>query len=299
MTRAVGLDDAGAAAKVALAVPVDALTALVGDLAAGESLEERVFRTARTCLDRAGIGQTDIDAVVISADDVADGRSITTMLHATAAGSYWHDEIRVTNGSLTALGLAAMRVAAGLSERVLVVSWWLPTADPAAIARASLDAAYGRGLAGPERLTAGYSCGASAACLVGGDLAEPSACVLEAVAFGQADYHAWLTGTDEPAGLLGRVGARLAAQVAPFEGSGELATAPGEADWTPFEVAAGLPEGWRRRGGDGHGHATGLVQLAGIAAELRAGETAVVAATGVPPMLQAEAVSVRMGPAVA
>ena len=61
-----------------------------------------------------------IDAVVIAADDLADGRSITTMLHATAAGAYLKDEIRTTNGSLVSPRVSApCGYKAGFSKTVL------------------------------------------------------------------------------------------------------------------------------------------------------------------------------------
>jgi hypothetical protein len=272
------------------------LTAVVGDLAAGESIEERIFATVRACLDSAGCEQSDVDAVVLAADDVADGRSITTMLHATAAGSYRRDEIRVTNGSLTALGLAALRVAAGLARRVLTVSWWLPTADVTSIGLAGLDAAYGRGIADPARLADGFACGACAACIVGADEGSGSL-RLDTFAFGQADYEGWLTTFDEPDALLGRLGGRLARRTASFSKLDLLALAPFDAGaWRPFADSAGIrPSSAILTTGEGHGHATGLTLLARSAAELGEGARAVVAATGVPPFLQAEAVAVTKG----
>jgi hypothetical protein len=268
---------------------ISGLTAVVGDLAAGESLEERIFATVRACLDSAGCRQSDVDAVVLSADDVADGRSITTMLHATAAGSYRRDEIRVTNGSLSALGLAALRVEAGLARRVLTVSWWLPTADVTSIGLAGLDAAYGRRIADPARLADGFACGACAACLVGAD-DVPGSLQLDTFAFGQADYDGWLTAHGEPDGLLDRLGRQVARSTAPFSRLDLLAMAPFDAGaWRPFADSAGIrPSPTIMTTGEGHGHATGLTLLTRTAVELGEGNRACVAATGVPPFLQAE-----------
>jgi hypothetical protein len=220
------------------------------------------------------------------------------MLHATAAGAYWRDEIRVTNGSLSALGLASLRVAAGLARRVLTVTWWLPSADVASIALAGLDAAYGRRVVDPARLGDGFTCGASAACLVGpGD--GPGAIWLDAFAFGQADYHRWLGGVGEPEELLRRVGRELADRTSgSCDDRGLLALAPLDTDaWQPLAEAVRIPASWRALAtGGGHGHATGLVLLAAAAADLGEGERAVVCATGVPAFLQAEAIAVTRGP---
>ena len=79
-------------------------TVRTGPLQSFESLEERVFTTVEAALGSTGVVRDEVDSVVLAADDIADGRAITTMLHATAAGAYFLDEIRTTNGSLTAQG---------------------------------------------------------------------------------------------------------------------------------------------------------------------------------------------------
>ena len=265
---------------------VSGLTALTGDLEGPESIEERVFRTVRAALDAAGLEPRDCDAVVLAADDVADGRSITTMLHATAAGAYLLDEIRITNGSLTALGLASLRILAGLAERVIVAAWWLPSAGWEALARSGLDVGYGRRLVAPERLAPEAREGASAACVLSRDGTGPA---LEGFAFAQVDYERWLACDGEPEGVLGRLGRDLARRSRALEGEGLFATS-GNGEWTPLREAAGVPASWRATGpATNYGLAEGLVLLAGAAAGLAPGEQAVVAATGVPPFLQVEA----------
>ena len=260
-------------------------TRALGD---GESIEERVFATVRAALERAEVERSEIDAVVIAADDVADGRSITTMLHATAAGAHFRDEIRTTNGSLTALGLASLRVQAGLSRQVIVAGWWLPHADAESIAAVSLDAGYGRLVAVRERLAAAPAGAGSAACVVRAGSGDGLA--LDGFCFGQADYHAWLAGDGEPAAALGRLGRELAERCAPFTHAGTaVSVAPG--DWEPFFDGAGL-SGARRLpvGAAHHGLVDGLARLA--AAQLHPGERLVVATTGDPAFLQVEAVAV-------
>jgi hypothetical protein len=271
---------------------LDGISVVRGALAPEESLEERIFSTVGTCLDAAGVRQRDVDAVVIAADDVADGRAITTMLHATAAGAYRRDELRITNGSLAALGLAALRVTGGLSERVLVVAWWLPTADPVAIARSGLDPSYGRLVADDSGWRESFTDGACAACLVRSG-AGPDRLLLEGMAFGQADYHRWLARQDEPFAVLARVGAALDRRAPVGEGAALLGVAPGPAAaWTPLADAARMPPGRNVIVADGLGHAGGLGLLCQVARELVPGDRAVVAATGMPPFLAVEALAI-------
>jgi hypothetical protein len=261
---------------------VVAPTAVLGALGAGESIEERVFSTVRICLDAAGLTRKDVDAVVIAADDIADGRSITTMLHATAAGAYFKDEIRTTNGSLTALGLAATRIAAGVSRAVLVAAWWLPSETDDAIARSSLDVHEGRLLADPARLVPAKTVPACTACVV---LPGGEGMRLASWAFGQADYGDWLAGRAEPDRLLGRLGADARRRAGPRpEGvfSRSAVEGPWQAARSNVEARETVAPAW-------HGLADGLVQLTELAGGLGDGERALAAATTVPAFLQAEA----------
>ncbi|MEH7253207.1 thiolase family protein [Neobacillus niacini] len=86
-------------------------------------LEELVFLTAKAALDDAGIVRDDLDNVVLGASDELDGRSISSMLMATPAGALLKDEIKVTDSGLHALHLGYMRVASGLHNVTLVISW--------------------------------------------------------------------------------------------------------------------------------------------------------------------------------
>jgi acetyl-CoA acetyltransferase len=89
----------------------------------GKRLEEMVFDTARAALDDAGVKQADIDHVTIAACDELDGRAISSMLLAMPAGAYLRDETKCTDSGLTGLCLGAMRVASGIFDLGLVVSW--------------------------------------------------------------------------------------------------------------------------------------------------------------------------------
>ena len=272
-------------------VAIRGATAMRGHLAGGESIEERVFTTVTACLESAGLERDDIDAVVIAADDLADGRSITTMLHATAAGAYLKDEIRTTNGGLVALGLGALRIAAGYSKVVLVVGWWLPTADDEAIARASIDARGGRLLVGQDQLAPVPTVGACGACVLSEGGAQDGM-PFHGFAFGQSDYDSWLLGTNESDRLISRVGAELRGRV---DAGQEVACVARclVGSWGALVDAIGIPAGVEERVGNAwHGLADGLVILADIAAENRREGATLVATTGVPAFLQAEAAMV-------
>ncbi len=276
---------------------ISGLVAKTGELRPGEALIDRVFVTVRAALDAAGVDRDEIDSVILAADDVADGRTITTMIHATAAGAYLKDELRVTQGGLTALGLAGLRVASGLSRRSIVAAWWQPSAPPEDIARAAIDVRDGsRSLMPPERLEFDRSSGACTACVVG-PAGEPGELRLDAFAFGQADYRAWVAGDGEPAGVLRRLGADLAERCGPLDPRGRIATSltAGEDDWREAENAAGVGPEWERVGASPvhHGLADGMVVLSRLASLLTPGEQGVVLATGSPFFLQVEGAVVR------
>jgi hypothetical protein len=278
-------------------VAIAGLTADPRELAPGEALIERIFATVRTALDAAATRLDDVDSVVLAADDVADGRSITTMMHATAAGAYRKDETRITNGSLTALGLASLRVATGASRCAIVASWWHPSAEPVAIANAAVDVHDGsRALLGVERLAAQATRGACAACVVTPS-AGSEALELEAFTWTQADAYGWVAQDGEPADVQRRLGAQLVDRCGPFVGGGVLATSRTGAGgaWAHAAEAAQLDDRWRRADTmPGHyGIADGLVLLSQLADALEPGARGIAMATGVPFFQLAEAVAVR------
>jgi acetyl-CoA acetyltransferase len=89
----------------------------------GKRLEEMVFDTAYSALDNARVKHSEIDHVTIAASDELDGRAISSMLLAMPAGAYLRDETKCTDSGLTGLCLGAMRVASGVVDVGLVVSW--------------------------------------------------------------------------------------------------------------------------------------------------------------------------------
>lgn len=104
------------------------------------NLYELIFATVRDALDDAGLAITDFDSLVCACQDLTDGRSLSSMITAPAAGAYMKDEVRVSDDGAVALALAAARVESGLSERSLVVAWGRGSeGDVNAITRAAYD----------------------------------------------------------------------------------------------------------------------------------------------------------------
>ena len=87
------------------------------------SLEDLIFRGVKGLLHDAGTSIDAIDSVVLAAHDLVDGRSLSSMVTAPAAGAYLRDEIRLAEDGLVALSLAGARVAAGESELSIVAAW--------------------------------------------------------------------------------------------------------------------------------------------------------------------------------
>lgn len=96
------------------------------------SLEELAFEAAAGALAAAGMTRADIDGVVLAASDQLDGRVISSMHLAGPAGGYLRDEIKVSDDSSAAFATAVLRLEAGVSERVLAVSWAKRETGPAA-----------------------------------------------------------------------------------------------------------------------------------------------------------------------
>jgi acetyl-CoA acetyltransferase len=103
-------------------------------------LEELVFETASAALADAGLQRTDLDAVVLSASDELDGRSISSMLTAAPAGALLKDEVKVPDSGLHGLALGVMKVLSGGADVVLVISWATPSeCSREALQRTSLE----------------------------------------------------------------------------------------------------------------------------------------------------------------
>lgn len=87
------------------------------------SIDELVFEAVRKALDDAGLERREIESVVTAGSDGLDGRAISNMLTAGAAGAYLKDEVKVSDGGIYGLVMGCLRVASGIFENSLIVSW--------------------------------------------------------------------------------------------------------------------------------------------------------------------------------
>jgi hypothetical protein len=122
------------------AVHIQGLATRIGPADARESLPEMIFSLVSEALVDAGCAMDQVDGIVIAAHDLIDGRSLSSMITGPAAGAYLRDEIRVSDDALVAVSLAAARLQAGESTRVVVASWGRASeGDVERSARAGLD----------------------------------------------------------------------------------------------------------------------------------------------------------------
>jgi acetyl-CoA acetyltransferase len=114
------------------------------------SLLELIFPTVREALERSGVLIGDVDSVVLSAHDLVDGRGLTSMMTAPAAGAYLKEEIRLGEDGAAALAVAAAQIQAGMAETCIVAAWGRASeGDGPAISGALFDPFF----AGPLGLT--------------------------------------------------------------------------------------------------------------------------------------------------
>jgi hypothetical protein len=90
---------------------------------AAASLPELIFRAVDAALTDSELSIHEIDSVVLSAHDIVDGRSLSSMVTAPAAGAYLKDEIRLAEDGLAAMSLASARIEAGESRFSIVAAW--------------------------------------------------------------------------------------------------------------------------------------------------------------------------------
>jgi acetyl-CoA C-acetyltransferase len=90
---------------------------------ARRSLPELIFETVKDALQRSGLEIDDVDSVVLSAHDMVDGRSLTSMTTAPAAGAYLREEIRLGEDGAAALAVAAAQIQAGQATICIVAAW--------------------------------------------------------------------------------------------------------------------------------------------------------------------------------
>lgn len=107
---------------------------------ASKSLTDLIFEGVSSALAASAVEMEQIDSVVLSAHDLIDGRSLSSMVTAPAAGAYLRDEIRLAEDGLVALSLATARIAAGESRLSVVAAWGRASeADFLNTSRASMD----------------------------------------------------------------------------------------------------------------------------------------------------------------
>lgn len=87
------------------------------------SLTELIFDTVSRTVEDAGKGYDGIDSVVLAAHDLVDGRSLSSMVTAPAAGAYLRDEVRYSDDGAGAFAAAVARIEAGEAERSIVAAW--------------------------------------------------------------------------------------------------------------------------------------------------------------------------------
>jgi acetyl-CoA C-acetyltransferase len=107
---------------------------------ASKSLQDVIFDCTSAALRSAGADIDSIEAVVLGAHDLVDGRGLTNMVTAPAAGAYLKDEVRVGDDGATAFVLADARVRSGSVDSCLVVAWGRASEGPPdEISRALFD----------------------------------------------------------------------------------------------------------------------------------------------------------------
>ncbi len=109
------------------------------------SIDELVFDAVSTALDDAGLEREDIESVVTASSDGLDGRAISNMLTAGAAGAYMKDEVKVSDGGIYGLVMGYMRVASNRFRNSLIVSWTKSSeTSPAKVGNSSFEPFYSR-----------------------------------------------------------------------------------------------------------------------------------------------------------
>ncbi|MFC4006973.1 hypothetical protein ACFOY2_07065 [Nonomuraea purpurea] len=114
---------------------------------ATRNLSELIFDTVRAAVDDSGRSMDEIDSVVLAAHDLVDGRSLSSMVTAPAAGAYLRDEIRYGDDGAAAFAAAVVRLEAGHARRSIVAAWGRASEhDPRRFSRALFDPAMTRPL---------------------------------------------------------------------------------------------------------------------------------------------------------
>lgn len=90
---------------------------------ATRNLGELIFDVVDGAVRASGAGIEAVDSVVLAAHDLVDGRSLSSMVTAPAAGAYLRDEIRFGDDGAGAFAAAVTRLEAGHATRSIVAGW--------------------------------------------------------------------------------------------------------------------------------------------------------------------------------
>ncbi|MGJ6969281.1 hypothetical protein ACSDR0_46070 [Streptosporangium sp. G11] len=94
------------------------------------SLTDLIFRCVRGALDDARMPVGDLEAVVLAAHDLVDGRSLTNMITAPAAAAFLKDETRLGDDGAAAFVLGDARIRSGSVRTCLVAAWGRASEGP-------------------------------------------------------------------------------------------------------------------------------------------------------------------------
>lgn len=113
----------------------------------GRALEELLYEVVQAALNDAGLSPDEIDGIVVSGNDQLDGRAISVMAASGSVGGVDRDILSTPSAAEHAFVMGALRVASGLYETHLVVSW-SPTevSNPAETERLGADPYFHRQL---------------------------------------------------------------------------------------------------------------------------------------------------------
>lgn len=128
------------------------------------SLTDLIFATTSAALAQAGLRVRDVDSVILGAHDVTDGRSLSSMVTAPAAGAYLKDEIRLGDDGASAFVLGTAQIRAGASRACIVAAWGRASEGvPDAVAAALFDPFFTRPLGLTEITVSALRAGAALA----------------------------------------------------------------------------------------------------------------------------------------
>jgi acetyl-CoA C-acetyltransferase len=104
-------------------VYIEGIALNIGWHDATKDLSELIFDTVTLALEDADQSIGAVDSVVLAAHDLVDGRSLSSMVTAPAAGAYLREEIRFSDDAAGALVGAMTKLESGRARRSVVAAW--------------------------------------------------------------------------------------------------------------------------------------------------------------------------------